>query len=109
MNFQDLLKVEEYSWYLDVAFHNASKVVDGMRGSLKGDRLRKSKDLELRRIGLVRKVLVKHLTNILTKFPSIDGLPEFYNQLVKLTLDYAALKKSLGAVNWAVGKIEFFF
>ena len=47
--------------------------------------------------------------NVLKSYPSIDQLPEFYLELVKCTLDYPMLKKSLGAVNWAIKKTEEFF
>jgi len=108
MNFQGLGAVENADWYLDVAFRNANKAASGMRGSLKGNRLIKSRKLEIAKVETVKKVLDKQLMLILKGFPSIDGLPEFYQELVKITLDYAMLKKSLGGVNWAMKQINKF-
>ena len=109
MNFQGLSKVEKHSWYIDTAFHSATKIVNSVRGSIKGNRLIKSKNLELARMKQVKKVLSKHLTTILTSFPSIDQLPEFYYELIRIALEYDLLKKSLGAVKWAIEKIDHFF
>lgn len=101
MNFQDLKKIEKPNFYIDNAFSKASKKIDLSRKKTKGDRINKSKTLELTRIEIIRTVLNNHLDKITTSFPSIDGLDPFYVELIKCTLDYKDLKKSLGAVNFA--------
>ncbi|MBI5398748.1 50S ribosome-binding GTPase [Candidatus Woesearchaeota archaeon] len=106
MNFQGLGKVETADWYIDVAFRAATKKAGIMRAAASGTRLDKSKSIELAKLTELHAVLRKHLMQILLSFPSIDGLPEFYQQLVRTMLEYDKLKKSLGAVNWAVDKID---
>ncbi|MBI4738374.1 50S ribosome-binding GTPase [Candidatus Woesearchaeota archaeon] len=106
MNFQGLTKVETADWYINVAFRAATKKAGIARGASSGTRLDKSKSIECAKLAELHTVLRKHLMQILLSFPSIDGLPEFYQQLVRTTLEYDQLKKSLGAVNWAVDKID---
>jgi nucleolar GTP-binding protein len=105
-----LVKIENSDFYLDVAFRKAKEKGDSLRGSkIRKDRLAKSKYIEISKLETINNSLIKNLNKILTSYPKIDQLPEFYNELIKCTLDYAILKKSLGAVNWAVKKINLFF
>ena len=107
MNFQDLKKIENADFYLDVAFRRANLRANELRSRTKGDdRLAKSKKLEAAKLDVIKAVLNDHLSKILLSFPSIDRLDPFYNELIKLTLDYKDLKKSLGAINWAVEKVN---
>ncbi|HII71265.1 TPA: GTP-binding protein [Candidatus Woesearchaeota archaeon] len=53
-------------------------------------------------------MLDRHLMGILRSFPSLDSLTEFYNELVRTTLEYPDLKKALGSVKWAMDKIDEF-
>jgi nucleolar GTP-binding protein len=46
------------------------------------------------------------MQNIIKNFPSIDSMPEFYQELIMNTLDYNALKKSLGTISWAADNIS---
>jgi len=41
------------------------------------------------------------LDSYVKKFPSIDNLPMFYQELIRIKINTDTLKKSLGAVNWA--------
>ena len=110
MNFQDLKTVEKADFYLDVAFKQANNRASVLRSSLKShNRLEKSKRIELARIEKINGVLIKHMDNIIKSFPNIDNLAEFYIELVKITLEYSELKKSLGAVNWAKKTIADIF
>ncbi len=110
MNFQDLTKVENPDFYLDVAFRRAKEKSKQIRSSkLKGTRMEKSRYIETRKIEIIKDSLTSPLNKIVSSFPSIDNLPEFYIELIKCTLDYPHLKKSLGGVNWAGKRIEEFF
>lgn len=114
MNFQDLTKIETADFYLDLAFRKAKKTVEKVRAKTKiragkDARLEKSKRIETERISTIRNILYDRLNEILTSFPSINSLPIFYQELVKCTLDYVALKKSLGAINWVAKKVNDFF
>ncbi|MBN1385432.1 50S ribosome-binding GTPase [Candidatus Woesearchaeota archaeon] len=107
MNFQGLSKIEKYQFYLDVAVKRANKKAAAARLSKKRlDPLKKSKDIEREKLDEIKRSLVESLDMILRSFPSFDQLDEFYQELVRITLDYVALKKSLGSLNWAAGKIE---
>jgi len=107
MNFQGLGKVESADWYIDLAFRNATKVGRELKGQLRANP-NSIKRVEIAKIAEIKKVLHRHIGLILLAFPSIDSLPEFYQELVRLTLDYAELKKCLGAMNWVQGKIDYF-
>ena len=110
MNFQDLVKVETPDFYLDVAFGKTKTKARLIRGSqLKGTRVDKSRYIETRKLEIIKDSLVNCLIKIVKSFPSIDQLPEFYLEMVKCTIDYAYLKKSLGAVNWAIKRVDEFF
>lgn len=104
MNFQDLKKIETADFYLDVAIKNAKKRADLLRQSYAKkdwDQLRKLKHVEIERIAIIKQILTDNFDKIIKAYPSLDDLPEFYKELIHTTLDYATLKKSLGAVNSA--------
>ncbi len=108
MNFQTLAKIEKPDFYLDVAFKRAKETVIQTKSTFKGKKLsreQKSRFIELEKIKAFSKSLTHNLKHILISFPSIDGLADFYNALVKCTLDYEMLKKALGAINWASQQI----
>lgn len=110
MNFQSLTKVEKVQFYLDVAFSNATKAAEKTRTKIKTkDRLKKSKSIEIDRMKSVMKTLTSFMDNIIKSFPRFEELPEFYQELVKCTVDYVELKKALGSVNWASKNIAKFF
>jgi nucleolar GTP-binding protein len=45
--------------------------------------------------------VIQTLEGYVKKFPSIDNLPPFYQELIEIKISVDKLKKSLGAVNWA--------
>ncbi|RME77757.1 GTP-binding protein [Candidatus Woesearchaeota archaeon] len=106
MNFQGLAQIGNADWFIDLSFRQAKKRGDELRGQVKGTRLEKSKKIEMDKLVAIRNISTKHLKNILLAFPSLDGMAEFYQELVKATLDYEKLKKSLGALNWAIKRIN---
>ncbi len=109
MNFQDLLKVETTDTYLDMAFRKGKVKLDSLKGSLKRIKpVDKAKRMSVERINTMSGSLQKSFFKIINSFPDIDGLPEFYQELVKTQLEYVQLKKSLGAVDWASSKIKDF-
>lgn len=109
MNFQGLGQIQDYQYYLDVAFNAAKKIASQERQNTDAnDRLNKSKDIELARVKEVSSRLQKPLKQLLESFPSLDGMTEFYQELVRNSLEYDSLKKSLGTINWGVQKIDEF-
>ena len=109
MNFQTLQKVETADRYLDFGFNAGKKKAESQKDIKEKSKLDKSKKIESERITTVRNTINSHLKNILKSFPVFDELPDFYRELVKITVDYRLLKKSLGAVAWALTKVDFFF
>ncbi len=112
MNFQHLVKIEDSQQYIDIAFNAAAKKAHQERLKKKGvkhqTRIEKSKRMELLRVDIVTKSLVNLLKGIIESFPVIDNLDIFYQELIKTTMEYVRLKKSLGAVVWAIEKIRYF-
>ncbi|MFH1505563.1 MAG: GTPase [archaeon] len=106
MNFQDLKNVETSQFYLDVAFNKASKKASLMRSKKINNMLTKSRRIEEARISSVRDTIITALNRIITSFPNLDNLPEFYEELVKVTLDYEKVKKALASINWARTKVN---
>lgn len=110
MNFQNLRKVEGPDFYLDVAFRRAKEKSDLHRGKVKiQTRLSKSQQVEIYRMEVMKSSITNQMESILKSFPTLDELPPFYNALVKITLDYDKLKKSLGCVGWARQRTEKLF
>ncbi|MFH1212446.1 MAG: GTPase [Candidatus Woesearchaeota archaeon] len=102
MAFSDIPEIRDSSFFLDTAFGRAKKI--GVKNQT--DPFLKQKLLLYSQIDCVKDSINSQLSNILKTFPSIDSLEEFYEKLVKATMDYAALKKALGAVNWGAKKVS---
>ncbi|MBW2969138.1 50S ribosome-binding GTPase [Candidatus Woesearchaeota archaeon] len=112
MNFQGLMKIEKPDFYIDVAFSRANKRAGQQRSKLKGkklNRMKKSRIMELDKIATVRITLINQMDKILNSYPQTAHLDIFYLELVKSTLDYYMLKKSLGALNWVKKQITVLF
>ncbi|MCK5282598.1 MAG: 50S ribosome-binding GTPase [Nanoarchaeota archaeon] len=101
MNFQNLKPIENYQFFLDLAFRRARDKGDKLRSQkLKGGRLEKSKYIEVMKMQVISDTLFSRMESIVKSYPSFDQLPEFYKEMVKLHVDYVQLKKSLAALNW---------
>lgn len=128
MNFQYLITVQPPDHYLNTAFKEAQHRADILRSKhlqkvrrplpiqpekrkyiINKTKLNTSKDIELERIHIVEKSLTGQLDAILKSFPSLDALPPFYLELLKVTIEYPLMKQSLGAVHWAQQKITEFY
>lgn len=106
MNFDKIPPVEFSKSMLDQAFKKAR--VKGMQKNLKGNWLQIIRKKEGLKLDIIKDTIVPKLDRIIKSFPSFDHLPQFYHKLMKLTLDYKQLKRSLGAVDWAIRRIRFF-
>lgn len=106
MNFQGLTKIETADKYLDIAFGAASKKADQARQKTIKFKIKKSQYVESRRVGAVAITLTRHFGKIIEAFPRTEGLPDFYVEMIKATMDIALLKKSFGAVNWVNGQLK---
>ncbi len=109
MNFQGLNKIETVDFYSSLAMRRAQQAADEAKESTlyqDQNRFEKSKTVELAKIRAVHDTLSKQVRSIVESFPSLDRLPPFYLALVKLTLDYGAIKHSLGGLDWACKRID---
>jgi len=107
MSFQEIKPVQSANFYIDLAFRTANKKA-AEKKIIAHTKLDKVKKNEINKIDIVKTVLNKHFMKILRSFPNMDDLTPFYTQMIKCMLDYAAIKKSLGAVNWANKKVNEF-
>ncbi len=107
MAFQSIKPIENYKFYCELALRRANEAAEKQRAaSANKSRFEKSKIIEMSKMSVIKAVLYEKLTNIMKSFPDFDEMTEFYQELVKVTMDYPALIKSLGAVNWARGRID---
>ena len=108
MAFKDIPNIMDYNFYLQNAFTKAKKVADSMRSSLKLDKLKKSKTIEIEKIKTISHSISENMINIGMSFPTINTLTPFYKELVSITLDLKAMKKSLADINFASKKVVEF-
>ncbi len=90
---------------LDKGFNRAKKAANRLRSS-KIPRQQKSKKIEEVRIKTACQVIQESFKNILNKTPKVEELPLFYQDYIDVVVGVDQLKKSLGALNWAVGIIS---
>lgn len=106
MNFQDLHRIEDYKFYLDRAFKESKKKGHAQYLRSNGDKISRIRTAEYEKIRTFGNEIKTRFEAITKNFPSIDSIPEFYQELVKNTLDYSKLKKSLGAIAWASQQVS---
>lgn len=104
MNFEKLHPVETSKVLLDTSFKKAREKASQKK--LAGSWIEIIKKKESLKLDIIKDVLISKLENILAQFPQTEALPQFYITLMKLTLDFSAMKKSLGAVNWAAQRVR---
>ncbi|MGC9516820.1 MAG: NOG1 family protein [Methanomicrobiales archaeon] len=90
---------------LDKAFRRAKKAANKVRTS-KIPRNLKSKKIEEARVKTASQVIQETFNNILEKVPHIENLHMFYQDYIDVVVGVDQMKKSLGALNWAVGIIS---
>jgi len=106
MNFQDLAVIETSAGYLDSAIKHGAKRAMIAKQRVHKHGVERLRAIERDRLSAIADSLNKSLSNISEKFPNLDGLPEFYAELVRDTLDHEKLKKSLAATSWAAGACQ---
>lgn len=106
MNFQDLNKIEDYTFYLDRAFKESKKKGHTQYLRSNGDKTSRIRTAEYEKIRIFGNEIKTRFDAITKNFPSIDSIPEFYQELVRNTLNYDKLKKSLGAIAWASQQVS---
>jgi nucleolar GTP-binding protein len=106
MNFQTIPPVDSSKHLLDIAFKKARE--KGKQKKLKGNWLQIIRQKEALKLDIIKAVLDAKLEKIGQTFPELEVLPRFYISLMKFTLDYSLLKKSLNSITWAREKISSF-
>ncbi|MBI5073253.1 50S ribosome-binding GTPase [Candidatus Woesearchaeota archaeon] len=107
MNFQTLQKIENYQFYIERAFQVTKKSMDRIHQMKKPKmkdaehKRRYAQYVESERIKEFSKEVASQLKRVHEKFPGLDGLPPFYNELARVTIRYNYTKKGLGAINAA--------
>lgn len=86
---------------IDSAFRRASKITVPDK-----EPFARMKATELSRVRAVQNGVVSTLEGYVRRFPSFDQLPPFYRELVGVILDMDAVRKSLGALQWASKRID---
>ena len=87
---------------LDKGFSRAKKAANKVRSS-KIPRQQKSKRIEETRVRTACQVIQESFKNILNKTPKVEEMHLFYQDYIDVVVGVDELKKSLGALNWAVG------
>ena len=112
MTFISLSKVEDPETLLDMAFRAARERRDFAHKDIKGrsdiTRLKKSQRAEQQRVYGAGRTLKRQLDTIITAYPSINNLPAFYQEIIQTVVSVDELKHAIGAVHWAMDKIDEF-
>jgi len=106
MNFQDLQSIYDSKYYLDQAFKRSKLHGDHVYARTSSEQINRIRKTESEKLKMFSKTLNEYMDNIVKKFPNIDNLPEVYTELIRLTLDYDTLKKSLGSLTWVTKRID---
>jgi nucleolar GTP-binding protein len=94
--FEKLPIVLSAEQLLERSFKKAKKVQKVDRNALY-----KKKKTIIARTDSFTKNVVTNLEQYVKKFPSIDNLSSFYQEIIDIKIDINKLKKSLGAADWA--------
>lgn len=81
---------------LDQSFRNAKKIKITDRNAFY-----RNKKTIIAKTETFSKIIINQLEQYVKKFPSIDNLPMFYQEIIDIKIDTNRLKKSLGGINWA--------
>ena len=92
---------------LDKSFSRAKKAANKVRSS-KIPRHQKSKKTEEARIKTACQVTQETFNSILEKVPKVESMHMFYQDYIDVVVGVDQLKKSLGALKWAVDLIAKF-
>ena len=85
---------------VDTAFKRASRITVPSN-----DAFQKMKATEIARVRSVQNTVVHALQTTVKRFPSFDGLPLFYQELMDILVDMDRTRKSLGAIDWASKRV----
>jgi nucleolar GTP-binding protein len=108
MSLRAIPKVETADFYIDLAIRRGKEKAGRLPVQRQENWLSRIVSVETTRVAEVGADMAQRLRDVIVSFPDFDKLSPFYLELVKCTIDFDTLKHSLGAVNWAVHRIEEF-
>lgn len=94
--FKEIPQIFTSDKLLDRAFRKIKKIQITDR-----NKLYKKKKTIIAKTESFSQSIISTLESYVIKFPSIENLPNFYQELIDIKIDKNKLKKSLGAVDWA--------
>ncbi|MFO7965980.1 MAG: GTPase [Archaeoglobaceae archaeon] len=80
---------------IDKAFRRASKISE-----------RNKKKRYINKLNTIHNVTSNHFQKIISSHPSYDNLPDFYRELVDVTVGLGKLKKALASLKWADESVQ---
>ncbi|MBN2567365.1 50S ribosome-binding GTPase [Candidatus Woesearchaeota archaeon] len=108
MDFQKIPPVQTDKGYLDIAFSAGRKRAESMRQKRFRDPVGRAKSIGIEKLKAAGGALSGNLQKLMEQFPSFSQMPAFYQELARNNLELDAVRKSLGALKWAKGKVNFF-
>ena len=99
--FDKIPTVLNYQEILDIAFKRTQKIAISDKDAF----YRKKKTI-IAKTESFSQTITNILDRYVKRFPSINNLPMFYQEIIDIKLDTNRLKKSLGAIDWAKKTIE---
>ncbi|GBE54668.1 GTPase ObgE/CgtA [archaeon BMS3Bbin15] len=112
MNFKKIPRIMTSQELIDMAFSRSIKETKKKLSYLKGNRLNNARKIEQKKLEIASKESRQYLDTILKKTPSFTSLPDFYYELISLTIDIDKTRKALGALKWAserIGSLEGYY
>jgi nucleolar GTP-binding protein len=94
--FREIPEIQTADELIDIAVKRAKKVKITDRNAF----YRKKKTIIAKTESFSTNIIMK-LERYVKKFPSIDNLPGFYQEIIDIRIKKDKLKKALGAVDWA--------
>ncbi len=86
--------VHDPSYYIDRAFRRAKEAALSTRKSLEIKGYKRYQIIEISRLNTIYQVVKTDLKRILDEFPPLESLPEFYQELISLVVDYKKVKEA---------------
>jgi len=102
--FDKIPTIDKPQEILEIAFKKSKKIIISDRHPFY-----KKKKTILAKIESFSTSIINRFKNYEKKFPSIDNLPKFYQELIDIKISVDKLKHSLGTIGWAKKTCEHIF
>lgn len=84
---------------LDKAFRRAKDI--SRKKFFERDRIKRARMANQAKIQTFTDTIITELDKYVKNFPSVDKLPDFYRDMIEISVGVSKLRKSLGAISWA--------